>query len=127
MFKSSFGNFKVTDFDKRRDLVSNVKKIFEMFQAETILIWMAMILKKRIFVYSDKLSDLLSIIRSFPLLGCWHRGNWNLLRPYSTLAPSELKELDSLGVYVCGFTDPSCVGQKKLYDLYVDLTECSYQ
>lgn len=127
MLKSKEGNFKESDFDKRRDLISNVKKVFEMFQAESILIWMAMILKKRIFVYADKLSELLLVIRSFPLMGCWHRQNWNLLRPYMTLAPAELEELERLGVYVCGFTDPSCVGQTKLYDIYFNLSERSYQ
>jgi len=127
MLKSKHGNFQLDNFDVRRDLLSNVKKIFEMFQTETILFWMAMLLKKRVFVYSDKLSELLAVIRSFPLLGCLHRSNWNLLRPYMTLASKELEELESLGVYVCGFTDPSCVAQTKLYDIYINLTECNYQ
>lgn len=125
--KKTFKTFKIASFDPRRPLISPVKNIIDMFQVEAIVIWVGMLLKKRVFVYCDKLSELLNVVRSFPLLGCWHRQNWNILRPYMRVEPNELKELDKLGVYVAGFTDSSAQGQTKYYDLYVDVSAGSYQ
>lgn len=120
------GSFQVSEHDPRKALVSPIKPIFEMFGMETIVIWVAMLIKKRVFIYCDSLTELLNIIRSFPIIGTWHRQNWNLLRPYSTVSELELKDLSQLGVYVAGFTDPSCASHTDLYDLYIDLTARTY-
>jgi hypothetical protein len=124
--QSKHGNFKETDHDPRKALLAPVKKIMEMFGVEAVVVWVAMVLKKRVFVYSDKISDLTSLVQSFPLMGCWHRQNWGLLRPHMTLAEAEMKDLSSLGVYVAGFTDPSCASRTEYYDLFVDATKRSY-
>jgi len=123
---SKAGDFDSSKHDPRKALVSPIKQFFEMFGMEAVVVWVAMVIKKRVFVYCDKLGDLLAAVRSFPLLGTWHRQNWNLLRPYSTTSEQELKELRNLGVYVAGFTDPSCANHTDLYDLYVDLTARTY-
>jgi hypothetical protein len=58
--------------------------IVRTFGAETVLIWSALMMKKRVVVYSEKLSVLLCAIRALPLF-VFHRANWNLLRPYVTV------------------------------------------
>lgn len=80
-----------------------------------------MLLRKRIFVYSPKVSDLMSLIRVFPLLGAWHRQDFSILRPLVRLSEYELQDLSSAGVYVAGFTDSAAVNKQDMYDVYIDV------
>jgi len=121
-----YGNFADADFDNRRAFISPLRKIFDIFGMDAIVIWVAMLCRKRVFVYGENLSDLLPIIRAFPLLGSWHRQNFDLLRPFMTLSELELKDLSSCGVYVAGFTDPECANKKDYYDLFVSLSTRSF-
>ena len=122
--RTSLGEFKLSDYNDKKALISSVTSLVKLFQLEVIAIWVAMLLKKRIFVYGSNVRELVDTIRSFPLLGTWHRQNWNLLRPYvsSINAINEIKDLERAGVYVAGFTDEECANKTELYDLYVDLT-----
>jgi len=97
-----------------------LKDIVRIFGEEVVLIWVALMTKKRIVVYADKLPVLLKVIRGFPVL-VWHRQNWNILRPFVTSTPQEIAELTSSGVYCAGFFDPSIRSQESLYDLFVDV------
>jgi hypothetical protein len=116
-----FGKFVDAEYDNRRAfLVSPLKDIVRLFGEETILLWIAMLTKKRIIVYSDKLVALQKVIRAIPLL-VWHRQNWNILRPYVTLSQNEVSEMMASGVYVAGFTDPVLKSKENTYDLYVDI------
>jgi hypothetical protein len=124
--KTAHGIFNNADYDNRKALVSPVKDLFALFGVETIVIWTAMLLRKRVFVYADKPSVLMQLVRSFPLLGAWHRQNWSLLRPIMTQAEGEMEDLKSLGYYVAGFTDASCQQRTRDYDLYVDLSARSF-
>jgi len=114
-------SFNDADFDNKRAFISPVKEIFSLFGTDAIFIWQAMLQKKRIFVYSNKLSDLLALVRSFPLLGSWHRQNFDLLRPFMGLTKNEIDDLLSAGVYVAGVTDSKAVHHKDLYDLFLDV------
>lgn len=117
-----FGKFVDSEFDNRRAfLVSSLKDIIRLFGEETILLWIAMLTKKRIVVFADKLGALQKVIRAIPLL-VWHRQNWNILRPYVTLNQSEVSEMMASGVYVAGFTDPVLKSKENVYDLYVDIS-----
>ncbi|KYQ92658.1 FAM45 family protein [Tieghemostelium lacteum] len=116
------GKFQESDYDVRRSyLATSIKDIITLFGDEIILIWSAMIMKKRIVVYSEKMSSLLKVIRAFPLLVS-HRQNWNILRPYVTMSDLELKDLTTTGIYCAGFTDPSIKSHEDYYDILVDLS-----
>ena len=95
--------------------------IFDRFGVEVVLIWAAMLLKKRVFVFSSDLSELLSNVRVFPLIGSWHRMDWSILRPHMILNDDNLSDISSLGVYVAGFTDPNAASKSDMFDLFVDL------
>ena len=86
---------------------------------ETIILYCAMILKKRVAIYSSNIDQLFEIIRVMPLLA-WHRKNWSILRPLVTSTQAELEELASSGVYVAGFLDRSIETREDLFDLFVD-------
>jgi hypothetical protein len=49
-----------------------------------VLLWSALLMKKRVVVYSEKLTVLLRVIRALPLLVSY-RQNWSILRPLVTL------------------------------------------
>lgn len=115
------GKFLDSEYDNRRAyLVSPLKDIVRLFGEESVLLWVAMMTKKRIVVYADKLDILQKVIRAIPLL-VWHRQNWNILRPFVTLSQNEVSEMMSSGVYVAGFTDPVLKAKENAYDLFVDI------
>lgn len=41
----------------------SLAELFKTFEADTVLIWMAMVMKRRVFVYADRVPDLLRIVR----------------------------------------------------------------
>lgn len=115
------GKFVDAEYDNRRAfLASPLKDIVRLFGEEVILLWIAMLTKKRVIVYAEKLSILLKVIRAIPLL-VWHRQNWNILRPYVTLTQPEIADMTAAGVYVAGFTDPVLKSKENLYDIFVDI------
>jgi len=97
-----------------------VKDVVKMFGQEIILLWSAMIMKKRIVVLSEKLGILQKIIRAFPIF-VWHRQNWDVLRPFMTLSDIELADLKTTGVYCAGFIDELVRDKEELYDVIVDV------
>eukprot|EP00457_Paulinella_chromatophora_P011964 gb/GEZN01012133.1/.p1 GENE.gb/GEZN01012133.1/~~gb/GEZN01012133.1/.p1 ORF type:complete len:347 (+),score=34.62 gb/GEZN01012133.1/:22-1041(+) len=124
--KTTVGEFKETLYPDQRAILSPVKHIFDLFGVEAILIWVAVLLKKRILVYSGDIAQLNSFTRSLPLLGAFHRKNWGLLRPYITMSTEELEDLKTTGVYIAGTKDSSAATKKNLYDIYVDIPSRSF-
>jgi len=61
---AEYGSFVDSEFDVRRAyLVTSVKDITNLFGIETIILWSALLMKKRIVVYCDNLQLLLKVIR----------------------------------------------------------------
>lgn len=115
------GTFLLKDFERKRNLTQvPIKEVIRMFGLETILIYTALILKKRVMVYHHKLSLLLSYIRVFPAL-TQHRTEWDHFFPFMELSPGELVELSGLSHYLVGFRDAAAEGRLDLYDLFVNL------
>jgi len=116
------GLFEDKKFDVRKSLLAtSLKDLVKMFGIEIILIWNAVLMKKRVVVFGDKLSVLLRVMRGIPLL-VWHRQNWNILRPYVTLSTEEIDgDLQTAGVYCAGFVDPNVKSREDLFDLLVDI------
>ena len=116
-----FGSFIASDYDQRKSyLVSPIKEVIKMFGLHVILIWSALMMKKRIVIYSESLDSLLRVIRALPLF-VFHRLDWDILRPYVRMNPLQLKELEDSGVYVAGFTDSDVKMKRDVYDLLVDI------
>lgn len=116
------GSYNDGDIDVRKSLlVTSIKDVIRMFGIEIILIWSAILMKKRVVVYSEKLSILLRVIRALPLL-VLHRQDWGVLRPYVKLdSEVELEELKVANVYCAGFTDSAIKNHEELYDVFVDV------
>jgi len=123
-YTSSNGELKYEDgsFDKKSCyLATSVKDVIKMFEEEIILLWTALLMKKRVIIFCDKLGALLKVIRAVPLF-VWHRQDWNILRPYMNITEPEIKEIKDEGIYVAGFIDPTIKRQERFYDLFVDVT-----
>ncbi|XP_067035594.1 DENN domain-containing protein 10-like [Acropora muricata] len=111
----------VEDFDPRMSYVTSpISDVINIFGVETILIYTALLLKKKVVVYSPKIDTLLEISRALPQL-VWHRQNWSILYPYVHLEDEELEKLSSCVTYIAGFTDASVESKTELYDLFVNV------
>lgn len=119
------GDFDESKFDARRALVSPVCQAINTWGVGSVVMWVAMLLKKRIFVYAKTVDELLPVVRSFPIVGAWHRQDWDILRPFCTLEAAELADLAKAGTYVAGFTDVACQARKDMYDVFFDISSKS--
>ncbi|KAK3095695.1 hypothetical protein FSP39_017705 [Pinctada imbricata] len=116
------GKFSVKEYSAKRAYANaKLKGIIEMFDLEVIIIYTALLLKRRIAVYypESELSQLISCIRSLPAL-VWHRQNWDIAFPYVELNQPEINSLKENSSYVAGFTDASVEGRNDLYDVFVN-------
>jgi len=117
-----YGSFSSAEFDPRKAYLStSIRDIVKMFGEDAILLWTAIIMKKKIAVYSPKLGTLLKVIRGLPLFA-WHRQSWGILRPYMSLTNTEIQDLKTAAVYCAGFTDDSIREKEELYDIFVDIS-----
>ncbi|XP_076467298.1 DENN domain-containing protein 10-like [Babylonia areolata] len=116
------GKFSSGDYDKKQ-AYSKVclKDIIQTFGVETILLYTAMLLKKRVLVYCPphSLGQLLEYTRSLPAL-VWHRQNWSMVYPYVHLSEPEAEDLVSVSHFVAGVTEAAAEGRLDLYDLFVN-------
>ncbi|XP_014208839.1 putative protein FAM45B [Copidosoma floridanum] len=99
---------------------TNVKGLIKVFELETILIYTALLLKKRIIVYHHSLEQLLKWIKTFPAL-MKHRKVTDVLFSWVDLVQDELSELKKHSFYVAGFRDSAISSRSELYDLFVNL------
>jgi len=108
-------NFDINEAYLTCALMDTLKALKEQF----VMLWMAMLLKKRVVVYCPNLEQLQLIVRTMPLL-VWHRENFDVLRPLVNLSEVEIADLS--GHFVAGFTDESCkAAGHKLYDVLLDV------
>ncbi|GFR01467.1 DENN domain-containing protein 10 [Trichonephila clavata] len=115
------GTFKIKHFDQIATfLCVPAKDVVKIFGLETILIYTALLLKKRIVVYHHRLDSLLWFVRALPAF-MWHRQDWSIIYPYMQLTNVEISELLSLQTYIAGFRDAAVEGRTELYDVFVNL------
>lgn len=115
------GTFVSDDFNTHRFAAStNIKELIKTFELETILIYTALLLKKKIIVYHHSLEQLLKWIRTFPAL-MKHRKVTDNLFPWIDLVNDELIELKKYSHYVAGCSNSSISSRIDLYDLLVNI------
>jgi len=58
------------------------------FGIHSVLIWTAMLLKKRIVVVGETVEQVVPVVRVLPQM-VWARQNWSILRPLVTASDTE--------------------------------------
>nr|CAD7416514.1 unnamed protein product [Timema poppensis] len=97
-----------------------VAELVQTFGLESILIYTALLLKKRIIVYHHSLGSLLAWVRTFPSMMS-HRRGYDYLFPWVDLAQDELMELKSSPWYIAGSRDSGIGSRTDLYDVLVNV------
>ena len=122
------GNGKSIDTSKYPDnkaiiADSAMKDIVSTLGMDAVILWNAVLLKKRILVYSDNLPKLLSVVRTLPQF-VWHRQDCNILRPIVSQDKEHVEDLKSSGVFIAGTMDAALLpAQAALFDVVFSLSE----
>jgi Stabilization of polarity axis len=93
-----------------------IKKMVAELGADVVVLWNAVLLRKRVLVTCDSIPRLLSVVRSLPLLAR-HRKDWGVLRPFITDDPVHLEDLASCGVFIAGTVDKSLSHNQDMFDV----------
>lgn len=117
----SFDNSQFKDGDAML-AVTCFKELLEILGVEFVVLWNAMLLKKRVLVVAETVDSLYPVIRSLPLLS-WHRQDFSILRPLVRADDEHLEDLQSAGVFVAGTLDTSLASRSDLYDVLLSLPE----
>ncbi|XP_047124796.1 DENN domain-containing protein 10 isoform X1 [Hydra vulgaris] len=100
-----------------------IKELITLFGMEIVLLYIGMLLKKRIVIYAPKLQMLLDICRSMPAL-TYHRLNWNIVYPHMSLNDAnDINTLKKQRTYVVGFTEAGLENRNDLYDLFINVSD----
>lgn len=102
--------------------VTCLKDLVAMLGIEFVVLWNAMLLKKRILITSDTPESLFPVLRSLPLLA-WHRKDFSVLRPLVRSDPEHLEDLTTSGVFVAGTVDDALASRSDIYDVLLSLSE----
>eukprot|EP01139_Manchomonas_bermudensis_P013554 Amastigsp_a358363_42.p1 type:complete len:359 gc:universal Amastigsp_a358363_42:30-1106(+) len=118
-----YGAFDAENFDdKACFLAPSLKDLGTLFGSETVLLWAAMLMGKRIVVYSDSRDALHGVVRALPLL-VWHKKGWGNTIPFVTGTDEELADLAAKSHFVVGVTSATLVNNESAYDLAINVSD----
>lgn len=107
--------------DTKAYVKGSLKTVVRKFGIESILIYIAVLLKKRVVVVCPDVEELLELMRTLPQF-VFSRQDWSILFPHVAMSDAEMDDLAAAtGPYIAGFTDPDVTIREDLYDLIVDV------
>lgn len=101
-----------------------IKELVAALGEEIILVYCALMMKKRVAVYAPSVAQVREVILALPRLVAHRAHGWyaQLAWPFVTGAAAELDDLRRAGVFVAGFTDLDALNRNAgLYDILVDV------
>lgn len=123
-FTNKIGTFDSLSYNDTDAFIkeSYLKELSNMLGVEMVVLWNAVLLKKRILVVGDNIDILLNVVRSLPQLA-WHRKDWSILRPLVSSDQEHIDDLTHCGVFIAGTMDNTLAMKSDLYDVVLSLTE----
>jgi len=103
---------------------TGIKELVNTLGEEIILVYCALMMKKRIAVYAQSVSEVREVILALPRLVEHRAQGWysQLAWPFVTSLECELDDVRHAGVFAAGFTDMEALGNNAdLYDILVDM------
>jgi len=120
--------FCTSDHEGKQPLINakamSLKDLSSLFGEEIILLYCALMMKKRVVVYSPSLQELSSVIYALPRLVSHRAEGWynRYLWPLVTGSPEEVSDVEKAGVFCAGFVDRDVVdAHSDMYDVLVDI------
>jgi len=112
--------------DESKDIMgtTGIKDLVSTLGEEIILVYCALMMKKRIAVYAPTVSEVREVILALPRLVEHRAHGWysQLAWPFVTGSESELEDVRHAGVFAAGFTDMEALNSHSdLYDILVDM------
>jgi hypothetical protein len=120
LLDKSIQSYKDSDFNDRKASIGATRSLVELLGQEIIIVWVAVLLKKRIFVYSPSLVQLQPLLIAVPSVGAWHRQSLNILHPYIKNQQEDIDDLKTSGIYIAGTIDSSFKERRDLWDIFID-------
>ncbi|KAG8266825.1 Protein fam45a [Homalodisca vitripennis] len=116
------GTYFTKDFERSsiQNNATMIRDLIKLFGLQTIVIYTALLLKKRLVVYHHSLPHLLKWVHTFPALMA-HRPEAELLHPWLDLCPDEVDQLVSSQSYIVGCSDSRILSRVDLFDVLVNL------
>ena len=109
--------FAVSNYSDVRHtyLETTIKCVIAKFGIESILIYIALLLKKRIVVISSDTTELQTLVWTMPQF-VYKRQDWTIIHPNVDTANDEVADLVASGSsYIAGFTDNSVAIREDLH------------
>ena len=103
---------------------TGLKELVGLFGEEIILVYCALMMKKRVAVYAPSASEVVDVVLALPRLVSHRAHGWyaQLAWPFVAGTPAELDDLRRAGVFAAGFTDAEALNSNAgLYDVLVDV------
>lgn len=128
-----FKSFNMSKYQDSDAYLSSscIKDIVRMIGLESVVLWNAVLLKKRILVIDtsgpQNLSKLLDTVRTLPQLA-FHRQDWSILRPLISIEgdadETHIEDLKNCGVFIAGAMDGAVAATyASLFDVVFSLTD----
>jgi len=103
---------------------TGIKELVSTLGEEIILVYCALMMKKRVAVYAPTVSEVREIILALPRLVEHRAHGWysQLAWPFVSGSEAEVEDVRRAGVFVAGFTDMEALNSNAdLYDILVDM------
>ncbi|OTF80051.1 hypothetical protein BLA29_000406 [Euroglyphus maynei] len=120
-FQNDDHNIK-DEFDVKQ-LQSQLRSIIKMFSLDVILIYTALLLKKRIIIYGNDPQLLFEFVMALPLF-VQHRSNIRdeqFIPNVDLQCPQQINDLKFRQHFISTFNDPRIEEHEELYDVYINL------
>ncbi|XP_054266790.1 putative DENN domain-containing protein 10 B isoform X2 [Macrosteles quadrilineatus] len=116
------GTYFTKDFERNalQNNVTMLKELIKLFELQTIIIYTALLLKKRLVIYHHSLPQLLKWVRTFPALMA-HRPEAENLYPWVDLCNDELDQITNSQSSIVGCGDSRILSRVDLFDVLVNL------